>query len=187
MKKFFFIFLIGAINLFAQTAHQEIEKDFTDYSKLMVERNVEKAIDYINPKLFTIISKKEMITLLESLFNIPELDIKLFMPKIESYGNLLKIEGVNYVKMQVITPIEMKLNSPEFTDEMIPFYLTSMEQEFGKGNVTYDEKSKTFKISSSSPVIASSTDQNKNWKFITIDNEEMNLILEKIIPTEVLK
>jgi uncharacterized membrane protein len=187
MKKFLFIFLIGTITLFAQTVNESIERDFNAYSKLIVDKKIDKAMEYINPKLFNIATKEQMVAMLESIYNVPEIDIKLFMPTIDSYGNLQTVEGINYVKIQVTTPIEMKFNNPEFKNEMIPLYLASFEEEFGKGNVVFDEKVKAFKITSSNPVIASSTDQNKNWKFITIDNKEVSVLLETIVPLEILE
>lgn len=187
MKKFLFIFLIGTITLFAQTVNKSIERDFNAYSKLIVEKKIDKAMEYINPKLFDIFPRDEMAKLLGGLYNSPEIEFKISMPTIQSYGDMLTIDSINYVKIKAITPVEMKFNNSEFKDEMIPFYLASFEEEFGKGNVVYDDKSKYFKISSSKYIIASSTDQNKNWKFITIDNEKMNFLLENIIPKELLE
>lgn len=65
--------------------------------------------------------------------------------------------------------------------------LHSFENKFGKGNVDLDKTSGFFKINAKKEVIAISTNNKNNWKFVTIDNPKMKVFLEKIIPSEILE
>lgn len=71
---------------------------------------------------------------------------------------------------------------------MIDILLQGIENETRMKllNVKYDKPTGFFKINAEKIIIANSTDENQNWKFLTVDNPRMKTILEKIIPAELL-
>ena len=170
----------------AQNFAEEIKKDFNEYSKLISDKNINKALDYTNPKFFEIVSKEQMKNLLEAVYNMPNIEYKTGQVSYINFDELKKIDGVNYVKFFIISPIEMKFNDIVLNKDKITKMINNFESKFGKGNVVFVEESGFFKINAEKIIIASSDDNLVDWKFLTIDNPRMKIMLEKIIPSELL-
>lgn len=174
--------------LFAQTAKQNVERDFNNYSQLISENKIDDALEYANPKLFEIIPKESMKNLLEVVFKMPNLEYKISTPIIEEISDAIKIQNIDYIKIKYTSPIEMKFKDLDLSDEnKLLMMQNSFENKFGKGNVVFDKETGFFKINAKKEVVASSTDDKNNWKFITVDNQRMKTFLEKIIPAEILQ
>lgn len=180
------LLLIISTNCFAQDVNKEIKLDFNEYYRLISEKNVEKALDYSNPKLFSIIPRKQMKSLLEAVYKMPNIEYKTGIPSFLKFESLKKIHRVNYVKFYINSPIEIKFTDIEMTSEKITQMTQSLEAKFGVGRVTYDYKTGFFKINAEKVIIANSDDKLKDWTFLTIDNPKMKVLLRKIIPSELL-
>lgn len=190
MKKFTLILALffGYTLIFSQNAKSQIEKDYMEYSRLILDNKMDKAFDYVNPKLFEVFPRETMVKLFETLFNSPEMEYKMALPKVVEIGEIKKIDGVDYAKLKTISPMEMKINSLDAKNsEQVSLYQGAFEQEFGKGNVSFNKESGFFKITAHKDVVASSTDNQKSWKFIAPDNEAMTSFLESILPKEMLQ
>lgn len=170
----------------AQNTKQNIERDFLAYSKLITEKKIDPALKYVNPKLFEIFPKESMKKLMEAVYNMPNIEYKISAPKILEIGSFKKVSNIYYAKMKVLSPIEMKFKGTEKNENAISAMLNSFEAKFGKGNASYDKTTEFFKINAFKEIVGSSTDNQQNWKFITIDNPKMKALLEKILPKEVL-
>lgn len=190
MKKTIFL---GSLFLFlnfsfAQTSKQNIERDFINYSKLVSENKIEEALEYSNPKLFEIFPKEDMKKLMEAVFKIPNIEYKISPPIIKEISDIQKIDNIDYAKIKTISPIEMKFKEIDLSDESkLQSIISSFETKFGKENVLYDVETGFFKINASKFIVASSTDNQVNWKFIAVDNPRMKILLEKIVPSEILE
>lgn len=190
MKKLIFtIGLFLSINfVFAQSPKQNVERDFIDYYQLILDKNINNALEYINPKLFEIIPKESMKSLLEAVYNMPGMEYKISKPIILTISDVKQIENIDYIKIEYISPIELKIKDLDSNDEAkVQVLLNSFETKFGKGNVSFNKLSGFFKIHMNKVIIASSQAESVNWKFVTVDNPRMKTLLEKIIPTEILK
>lgn len=187
MKYFFTaIIIISGFCCSAQNFTEEIKNDFNEYSKLISDRNIDKALDYSNPKFFEIVSKEQMKILLEAVYNMPNIEFKTGQASFIKFDELKKIDGVNYVKFYIKSPIAMKFKDIEMSaDEKIQM-INNFEAKFGKGNVVFDEVSGFFRVNAEKVIIASSDDRLVDWKFLTIDNPRMKSMLEKVIPAELL-
>jgi len=187
MKKILILLGVSLFTLnlsFAQTAKQNVERDFINYSKLISENKIDEALEYANPKLFEIFSKEDTKNVMEAAFNMPNIEYKISSPIIKEISDVKRIENIDYIKIKTISPIEMKFTNIGLNDKNnLQMILNSFEAKFGKGNVIYG----FFKISANKEIIASSTDDKNNWKFITVDNPKMKPLLEKIIPSEILE
>jgi hypothetical protein len=189
IKNFLIIYFlfIGLKNSFAQDSKQDIQRDFINYSKLISENKIDQALEYVNPKLFTLIPRDQMKSLLEAVYKMPNIEYKISIPKIINFSESKNIDNISYVKLETISPIEMKFKDIELDDQKLAGMTKSFEAKFGEGNVSFDKKTGFFIIKAKKQIIASSTDNNKNWKFITIDNPKMKSLLAKIIPVELLE
>lgn len=189
MKKYI---LLGLSLMFfnssiAQTTSEKIETDFVNYTNLIIDKKIDEAIEYTNPKLFEIFTRTQMKSLLEMVYNMPNIEYKMNLPTNIEVGDIIRIDNIDYAKMNIISPIEMKFKDMEATKENIFLLKANFEIKFGEGNVTYDEKTDFYKINTRKKIIASSTDNGENWKFIVVDNPKMEDILKKIIPAELFE
>ncbi len=190
MKKLIYtaVLFLSVNFAFAQTAKQNVERDFMNYNQLVSDKKIDDALEYTNPKLFEIIPKKSMKSLLEAVYKMPNIEYKISKPIISEISDSKRIENIDYVKIAYISPIEMKMIDLDLKDESkVQALLNSFESKFGKGNVVLDKTSGFFKINANKVVIASSNADLKNWKFVTVDNPRMKTLLEKVIPAEVLE
>jgi len=179
-------FLIIGTSCFGQDISKEIETDFNEYYKLISLKNIEKALDYTNPKLFDIIPREQMKSLMETVYKMPDIEYKTGMPSYLKFESVKKIDNVNYVKFYIISPIEMKFTDTEMTPEKVIQMTKSFEAKFGAGKVIYDDKTGFFKINAEKIIIANSNDNLKDWTFLTVDNPKIRILLEKIVPSELL-
>ena len=186
--KYFFTAILIILGFYgnAQNFTEEIKNDFNEYSRLIADKNIDKALDYTNPKLFEIVPKEQMKSLLEAVYNMPNIEYKTGQASFINFDELKKIDGVNYVKFFIKSPIEMKFNDIELTIDKRTQMINNFEAKFGKGNVVFDEVSGFFKINAEKVIIASSDEKLVDWKFLTIDNPRMKMMLEKVIPSELL-
>jgi len=166
--------------------NSEIRKDFTDYFNLISEKKIDSALDYSNPKLFELIPRDEMKSLMEAVYKMPNIEYKTGNLTFLKFDELKKIENDNYVKFYIISPIEMKFKDIENTEEQISKMTKNFETKFGVGNVNFDKETGFYKINAEKIIIASSNDNLVDWKFVTVDNPKMKFLLEKIIPSELL-
>ena len=171
---------LGQVNV-----NNEIKKDFNDYFNLIAERKIDDALNYTNPKLFEIVSRDQMKNLMEAVYKMPNIEYKTGIATFLKFEEVKKIENVNYVKFFIISPIEMKFTDIENTDEKITQMTKNFEAKFGVGNVEFDKESGFYIIKAEKIIIASSEDE-LDWKFVTIENPKMKVLLEKFIPKELL-
>jgi len=143
-------------------------------------------LDYSNPKLFELIPRDEMKSLMEAVYKMPNIEYKTGNLTFLKFDELKKIENDNYVKFYIISPIEMKFKDIENTEEQISKMTKNFETKFGVGNVNFDKETGFYKINAEKIIIASSNDNLVDWKFVTVDNPKMKFLLEKIIPSELL-
>ena len=166
--------------------NNEIKKDFNDYYNLISERKIDEALNYTNPKLFEIVPKEQMKSLMETVFKMPNIEYKTGIATFLKFEELKKIENINYVKFHIISPIEMKFTDNENSEEEISQMTKSFEAKFGVGNVVFNKESGFYKINAEKVIIASSDNELLDWKFVTVENPKMKVLLEKFIPKELL-
>jgi hypothetical protein len=166
--------------------NEEVKKDFTAYFNLIGEGQIENSLEYINPKLFEIIPREQMRNLMEAVYKMPNIEYKVGIPKFLKFEELKIIENSNYVKFFIISPIEMKFKDIKNSKEKILEMTKNFETKFGVGNVKFDKQSGFYKINAEKIIIANSNNNLLDWKFVTVDNPKMKVLLEKIIPSELL-
>ena len=164
----------------------EIKEDFSNYYKLISEKKIDDALNYLNPKLFELIPREQMKNLMETVYKMPNIEYKTGIPTFLKFEELKKIENENYVKFFIISPLEMKFKDIENTAEKISQMTKNFEMKFGAGNVKFDKESGFYKINAEKIIIANSKNNLSEWKFVTVDNPKMKILLEKIIPSELI-
>jgi len=192
MKKFAFVFfLFSSVLGQAQSVNQAIEKQFLAYSKLIIDRKINEALNYTNPDMFKLVPREQMLSSMEAIFNNPQIEYRTLMPTVSGFEAVKKINGKNYVRFKSQNTVEMKLNAataaatPEEAMVAREAMQVGLEQKFGKENVSFDEKTGFYRLKTTKTVVASSENL-EDWKFLIIDNPQVKPMLSAIIPAELL-
>jgi|JI10StandDraft_1071094.scaffolds.fasta_scaffold02899_5 hypothetical protein len=188
MKKFLLVCAacLLLVTTYAQDSKEAI-KQFNSYSKLVLDKEFDKALDHVHEGIFEIAPREQMKAILEQTFNNTMMEVEMSMPEINGVSATKKIENTHYLKFISKNIVKMRF-SPQAIgegDEAIAKVRQGLEAQFGQANVSYDNATRFFSVSATKPVIASSTDK-KNWKFVTIDSDQLIPMLEKFIPKEML-
>lgn len=190
LKSILFIFLCTiTTNLYAQAVNETIEKQFTEYSQLVIDKEFDKALNYAPEEIFEVIPREQMVKMMEMVLSSSDFEYKATLPKVLSISDLIKIEEVNYVKIKTSSEVQMKFSELEEDEDRemnIPLYKLSFEKKFGVGNVKYNEETHFFEINATKNAIAKSNDL-KEWKFVIVENDNQKLILERFIPKELFE
>lgn len=190
LKSILFIFLCTiTTNLYAQSVNETIEKQFIEYSQLVIDKEFDKALDYAPEEIFEVIPREQMVKMMEMVLNSSDFEYKATLPKVLSISDIIKIEEVNYVKIKTSSELQMKfleLEKDEHRETTISLFKLSFEKKFGVGNVKYNEETHFFEINSTKDIIAKSNDL-KEWKFVIIENDNHKLILERFIPKQLFE
>ncbi|ETN94282.1 hypothetical protein [Zhouia amylolytica] len=179
------VLFIGAFAS-AQDYKKEIETEFTAYLDAIVNREFEKSMDYIVDDFFTIISKEQMVELMEKTFNNPEIEFEIKDQEIIKINDAEEIENKFYALLSYSNKMNMKFNSkPSETAEEIEtknnLIMSSLESSFGAENVKYNKETKFFEIYSEKNVYAISDNGATAWKFLVVEQRQKP-ILEQLLP-----
>lgn len=194
MKKIMlFLLLVVMLPVRAQDVNAAIARQFQQYSQLVIDKDIEAALDYTNEDLFTIIPREQLKAVMESVFNMPSLEYKAELPKILAFEPLKTIDGAHYVRFKHEARLQMKFldeaGQPAKTaaelKEHQALLLSTFQGKYGQDNVTFDEASGFYNIRTVKWAVAKSKDR-KDWKFAVVDNARMKALLEKFIPKEML-
>lgn len=172
---------------FTQNGKAEIESDFTDYVNLLINQDFEKSVDYIPESFFLILPKETLLTAMKQAFNNPDMVIKLKDPKILKVRNIEKIEEKHYSKLTYSNIMEMKSIGEEDEEEdekemRLALIKMGLDKSFGSKNVEYNAETEYFTIYVEKDVYAISENGETNWKFLTIEKKQkeiLNLLLPK--------
>ena len=185
MKKFLiFSFFVAVTFVFGQNFQAAVKRDFDNYLQLISNKKVSEALDYANPKLFDLVPREQMQKAMESVYNMPGMEYKTFPPQYVSFDDLKKIDKIDYVRFHIISPIEMKFE--DIDGEKDQKIMIALQNKFGAENVNYNKETGFYKINSQKIIVASSVDNLKNWKFVTVENTQTKSLLSKVIPAEFL-
>lgn len=176
--------LLIVIPFVAQDVNNEIKSQFNDYNQLIIEKKFDQALDvYGNEDFFKVVPKDQIVSLMNQMFNAPEIDIKIEKPEnIIINEDPIKVEENIFVEISYQQDLQMKFNGKEVSNEVL---LTALEKEFGHQNVNFNQQTGFFLINANKTVVANSKDS-KNWKFTVLEKKQIP-ILRHFIPAQFLK
>lgn len=187
MIRLYFIFTIAISSLtsYSQDYKARIKEQFLRYSALLVAKEFRASTEYLNPAFFTLVSKDQLVQVMEMTFNNPSIEFEFAQPEVEAIQDKQKINGVDYAKFGYTNVMKMRVKSQEGKTLDTSATRKRLETQFGQGNVSYDNKSGFYQVVVHKNVVANSSN-NADWKFVVIE-ERQKAMLERILPKEVLQ
>jgi hypothetical protein len=190
MKRLF-IFLIGFMQFTNQVNAQQdtaLINRLTQVLEFTHTMNLEKILDYIYPKLFTISPREEMLGYLKSTFESKEFIISADSLRIDTIYPVFKVDTESFCKIRHTMLLHMRFNEPidSLDDGNEKVLMASiMEPKYGKGNVWYDKQDDALVIFMKPEVIAVKNDKDNTWYFMNIKKDD-DLFLSLLFSQEVL-
>lgn len=180
---FFAFFIFQTLAVLAQDMSSLKTEALRSY-KAGVALNFDAIFETTYPKVFEIIPKEQMKTMMGQMMENEQFSIKLV--EVEPnflFGELKKIEGKTFCMVNYNNAMTMRFKEPvEDAEAMVDIFKSSMEADL----VTYDKLSDTFRIEMRSTLIAVADDETKNqWKFLNKDKE--NKLFSMIFNEKIVK
>ncbi len=173
----------------AQDYKKTAEQQFMHYTNLIIKKDFRKAADFIIEDFYTLIPREQMITAMETIFNMPEFDYQIDSARVLEVGEARLIDSAHFLKLQYSNILRMKFGTDSTqTDSALAeneFLTLTLQSKFGEPNVTYNKATGYYTIRSIKDVIAKSQNLNE-WKFIVMEEDKMPF-LKKIVPKELLE
>lgn len=189
---FFLILILFSGTLQLQAQEDAIKQEFSDYYELIRNQEMEKAMDYIPEEFFELFPKETMIAAMKQVFSTPGLEFRFGDMEITEVSTPSLIEGKWYATLNHIGDMDMRFDAPEestTTEENKKMYreimMNSFEEQFGEGNVSYDEESQFYHVSAMKRAVAISPNGKTDWKFIVAEKAQLPY-LRRILPEEMM-
>jgi len=182
--------IIGALTN-AQNKNINIDKDFIDYNEFILNKDFEKAVEYVPQDFFKLIPKDQMIIFMGQALNNPDLEIIADAPQDIKYGEVVLMQDKYYSIITYFYNLKMKFNDLELTgnqeedEQSISLTKIALEQSFGEGNVIFNSETNFFEIHAIKKAVGISDDGNLDWKFLVIEQNQKPF-LDKIFSPEVV-
>lgn len=177
----------------AQKPLPGVDTDFLTYSGLIVDNQMDAALDYTPAKLFTIVPRSVMIRVFESMLTSTDYDIALELPVLRAFETPFDKEGVNYQVFTYSQSLNMRFkpdpDNPELTatetalqQEM---YLEALIEIYVKDAVTYNKETDFFEINTVKRCLGIQEKEAANWTFIVLEADKKELV-KKILPESIV-
>lgn len=185
------IVLFISIGITAQTDKESIQQTAEGYMVHVQNNDIEQILDAMLPQLFDVVNKNQMKSSMEQMFNNPNMKVEYLSAKINSISSTVKHESTKYAlvnydssfKMIFLTEAEKPLAE---RTEMLDYFKTAMEAQFGADSVTIDYDEASVSVKSVTNMYAVSSPEFKGWKFLN-DDENMGQLTKSIIPELVIE
>ncbi|GAB5524458.1 MAG: hypothetical protein Roseis2KO_23300 [Roseivirga sp.] len=177
------LFLTLSISAAAQQA--EITGALNSYFKLIEERKISEALDYVHPDLINMIGKEMFEQQYDQLFNSPGMEVKMDQFAIDTISTVHEHESVKYSLVDYSFQMTFKVDVSKDSSGLLPdILLSSYQTQFGKENVS-SEVPGTYLIHVRREMFAIRSDAFEGWKILDYE-KGMRIILVGIIPEDVL-
>ncbi len=187
------LFLAFNSALFAQDNSESIKSDFANYLKAIKTQDFETSLDYLVEDVFEIIPKETMLTLMEQMFNVEGVEFTFGDFVINEIKEPIVVDSTSYVILNYENEMSIKYTqqqeeeTSEEDKKLTQLMAQSLlEQQFGKGNVTYNESTEFFDIKAIKKAIAIYDEDEKTWKFLVVEKGNP-FLLKSILPSSILE
>lgn len=186
MKNIWLIYLILFVQttVFAQTDVAAIKQTVVDYMEIVENKNYLKTMDYLYPKLFDIVPRKEIEESLKTQLEETKIQVDIKNSEIGNVSKVLLVKGAKYALVDYSFLMIMII--PEEDKDGLEDMLEIFKSNYGAGNVSLDVEKRAFNIQMLSAAYVINDPEYNGWKFLERKKELLPL-LENMLPKKVLR
>lgn len=148
------------------TEMKELKKALNAYTEATINSDVEKLIDFVYPKVFTVVPKEKMTEVLAAAY---------------ATGRVPKVKNVKHISIEptkkydsgifsiITSSMTTELKSPRPNNADFEAYMLKMLQKdlADKGSVDFNKESHIYTINNTQKTLA--LNENEGWKFAGIN------------------
>jgi hypothetical protein len=192
MKKLIilWIFLLAGIPFgFSQEIDKKLTERIDSVLRFTQQSDFERTLDFTYPKLFSIVPRPQMLKILQESLDNEEVSITIDSVKLIKIHPPFTIGNGTYARITHGMILVMKFKEEiDTTDkESLDMMTTMMEEGYGKGNVHFDKRANTIRISAPSTLVAIKNEFSPEWTFVNFDEDEGSQILPLLFSEDVIK
>jgi hypothetical protein len=130
-------------------------------------------LDFTYPKLFTIVTRPQMLTALKGALDADEFTTTIDSVKLKKVYPVFTIGKGSYAKIEHTMLTLMKFKEPLDTADAEGggFMLKMMAEQFGEQNVRFDKATNTIRLFMVADMVAIKDEYAKEWCFVNYDPE----------------
>ena len=162
-----------------------IKENLTDYFRLLKKGKFDKAMNYIHPGLFDLMPRKNLVEMMEHMFNNPQMSLTFDSIKILEVSKSIQVKNTHYSKIDHGFLMVMTFGK-KYERATIEEQLTEMKLMYGEGNVYYDKSNNLVKIWKEATMIGFFEKGGDRWYFLE-NKPEMRGLYDKFVPKEVVE
>ena len=179
-----------SIPAMAQEIKENIKERFIIQNQAIVEKDFEKATEYMADEIFEMMSKEDFINVMTASFNNPQMEIVSSVPDVISIGEPEKVGEKYYVilegkSLQKMRFFDTEQNVLGFEDPMITGVMSNLNSTFGEESVSFNKETNFIEVDLVQNYVAISQDGKTGWKFLAID-KSMIPMLGQLLPEEII-
>lgn len=177
------LFLMMSLLYCAQNNDQQaISKSFSLFLGNLKSKDIDRAVDNMYPKFFTVLPKDQMKMILNMTYNNPIMKVEIINYKVTQVANPELINGEYFSLVNYSTRI--RCNAEGMQEEMRENIKKMLVQKYGSGSVVYYPNEMAYYINAKTKACAISKER-KNWKYVLVE-KEMKQQLNKVLPKKIL-
>ena len=189
MKRLFFSFLLTgclAIGLSAQnTDHRAVVSDSLEvYLQANYDKDYDKIMDMVYPKLFDIVAREEMIAMFKGMES-EGIEFEISNGGVDKISDLVVHEQERFSRVDYHMDMMMRFTGIEYEAEATQNVIfSSLQAQYGEENVS--RKDGAFYITTDKTMVAIAPLDAESWKFMEMNKDQPQL-LEMLLPQEIIE
>ncbi len=153
----------------ASSADPSLQRRTREFISATAALDVNRLMEYVYPKIYTIASKEDMKKLLSGMFNSKEMKISIDSIKLDSTFPIFQYKDGRYAKITYSCVLRLKfLQAADSPDSTMARLIPVMEKRYGKGSTWYDPAKKNINIHNHLSMVALKDSYAKEWCFMDL-------------------
>lgn len=132
-------------------------------------------LDFTYPKIFDIVERDQMMSVLRSTFENDQFIIGLDSLRILNVGPVIKVGTGEYVKIRhtMLMIFQYRDTSNQENIEVEKLTANTMAMQYGDENVSYDEKTRSIRVFTKPEMVAIRDEKSSEWTFLNYKKDDM--------------
>jgi hypothetical protein len=162
-----------------------LKQRLAEFLKATDDMDLEKSMDYIYPKMFTIVPREELVKAMKEGFENENVQVELDAVRIDTIYPVFEMSKGKYAKVKYAMTMLMNFKTSSDNDDTTSndMIFKTLAQKYGEEHVSW-EKPGVVKINITSPMVAAKDEFAKEWSFVNLEPEDP--ISKKLFSQEIM-